>query len=211
MNLSITLSGRRLALIAALVATAIAVPVTVFATVGFNDVPPSNTFYNDINAIAAKGVTTGCGGGNYCPKDYVTREQMAAFMNRLGALSPSKTPVVNADKLDGKDSTQFVQGRVGGIAYVWANLPTTASYTPDTGYSFNSAGGAVSITRTGTGAYTVTFSGLSLVHGNVQVSKYNVGAGECHPYFWNVSSVYVRCYDASGAAVDAQFSLLFID
>jgi S-layer homology domain len=197
-------------LVAAALTFAIPVGATV-ALVGFNDVPTSNPFYNDINAIAAAGVTTGCGGGNYCPKDNVTREQMAAFMNRLGALSPSKTPVVNADKLDGKDSTQFVQGRVGGIAYVWANLPTTASYTPDTGYSFNSAGGAVSITRTGTGAYTVTFSGLSLVHGNVQVSKYNVGAGECHPYFWNVSSVYVRCYDASGAAVDAQFSLLFID
>ena len=41
------------------------------------------------------------GGGNYCPKDYVTREQMAAFMNRLGALQAGKTPVVNADKVDG--------------------------------------------------------------------------------------------------------------
>jgi len=32
---------------------------------------------------------------------------MAAFMNRLGALASGKTPVVNADKLDGLDSTAF--------------------------------------------------------------------------------------------------------
>jgi hypothetical protein len=32
---------------------------------------------------------------------------MAAFMNRLGALGAGKTPVVNADKIDGLNSTAF--------------------------------------------------------------------------------------------------------
>jgi glucose/arabinose dehydrogenase len=36
----------------------------------------------DINRLAAAGVTNGCGGGRYCPSDYVTREQMAAFLER---------------------------------------------------------------------------------------------------------------------------------
>jgi hypothetical protein len=58
------------------------VPVVVLAVDLFNDVPPSNVFYNDINAIALAGITTGCGGGAYCPDAYVTRGQMAAFMHR---------------------------------------------------------------------------------------------------------------------------------
>jgi hypothetical protein len=80
----------------------------VFASHRYTDVPTSSTFHADIDAIAAVGVTTGCAVGKYCPKDFVTREQMAAFLNRLGALGPGKTPVVNATKLDGKDSTEFL-------------------------------------------------------------------------------------------------------
>lgn len=36
----------------------------------------------DINRLAAAGVTTGCGGGRYCPSAAVTREQMATFLHR---------------------------------------------------------------------------------------------------------------------------------
>ena len=36
----------------------------------------------DINRLAAAGVTTGCGNGQYCPGSSVTREQMAAFLHR---------------------------------------------------------------------------------------------------------------------------------
>jgi hypothetical protein len=36
----------------------------------------------DINALAASGITLGCGGGVYCPAAWVTREQMAAFLHR---------------------------------------------------------------------------------------------------------------------------------
>ena len=87
----------------------VAFPIGVLASHQFLDVPDSNDYHADIDAIADAGVTTGCGGGNYCPSAFVTREQMAAFMNRLGALGPGKTPVVNATKLDGLDSTQFVR------------------------------------------------------------------------------------------------------
>jgi len=45
----------------------------------FNDVPSSNVFYSFIDRIAALNITVGCGGGNYCPGDPVTREQMAAL------------------------------------------------------------------------------------------------------------------------------------
>ena len=37
---------------------------------------------NDINALAASGVTGGCATGRYCPDNGVTREQMASFIAR---------------------------------------------------------------------------------------------------------------------------------
>ena len=36
----------------------------------------------NINLVARDGVTTGCAVGRYCPKDDVTRGQMAAFLHR---------------------------------------------------------------------------------------------------------------------------------
>ena len=50
----------------------------------FNDVPPSNPFYNFIDRLAALGITMGCQASPplYCPSDPVARDQMAAFLNR---------------------------------------------------------------------------------------------------------------------------------
>ena len=111
---------RRIAL-ALVLALAVAVPGLALASHQFGDVPNANPFHGDISAIANAGVTSGCGGGNYCPDRNVTRGEMAAFMNRLGALSSNKTPVVNADKVDGLDASDFapviaIQNGVGGIA-----------------------------------------------------------------------------------------------
>ena len=46
----------------------------------FNDVPCSNPFAPWVNELAARGVTGGCGGGNYCPSAAVTREAMSVFL-----------------------------------------------------------------------------------------------------------------------------------
>ncbi len=46
----------------------------------FNDVPASAFAAAWIEALAALGVTGGCGGGNYCPNGSVTRAQMAVFL-----------------------------------------------------------------------------------------------------------------------------------
>ena len=55
----------------------------------FADVPPSNTFYAFIEQMAVLGITQGCGGGNFCPQQPVTRDQMAAFIIRaLGVINP---------------------------------------------------------------------------------------------------------------------------
>ena len=48
----------------------------------FMDVPSSAWSCRYIKRLAELNVTQGCGNGNYCPYDTVTREQMAAFLAR---------------------------------------------------------------------------------------------------------------------------------
>ncbi len=49
-------------------------------TPAFPDVPCSSSFAPWVNELVARGVTAGCGGGNYCPANPTTREQMAVFL-----------------------------------------------------------------------------------------------------------------------------------
>ncbi|HTR04126.1 MAG TPA: S-layer homology domain-containing protein [Thermoanaerobaculia bacterium] len=46
----------------------------------FNDVPANDPGFQFIEALAASGITGGCGGGNFCPDNPVTRRQMAVFL-----------------------------------------------------------------------------------------------------------------------------------
>lgn len=73
----------------------------VLASDSFSDVPSSSPFHDHINALVNAGITAGCGSGKYCPKNAVTREQMAVFMNRLGALSPGTLTTVDALSVNG--------------------------------------------------------------------------------------------------------------
>jgi hypothetical protein len=50
------------------------------ATGVFADVPASDPFAKWIEQLAAEGITSGCGAGNYCPDDPNTRGQMAVFL-----------------------------------------------------------------------------------------------------------------------------------
>ena len=59
------------------------------ASATFDDVPTSDPFFQAIEALAASGITSGCGGGNFCPNEVVTRNQMAKFLaNALGLHFP---------------------------------------------------------------------------------------------------------------------------
>jgi hypothetical protein len=49
-------------------------------------------FENDIDAIAAAGITSGCGTGAFCPTEGLPRSQMAAFMGRALHLTPMVPP-----------------------------------------------------------------------------------------------------------------------
>jgi hypothetical protein len=109
----------------AIVAVGLLVPTAALAAHRFNDVPNDNIFHEDISAIAEAGVTIGCNPPDndlYCPEDYVTRQQMAAFMNRLGALGDGKTPVVNAAELDGRTADEFVRAHHEPVSLVEASM-----------------------------------------------------------------------------------------
>ena len=75
------------------------------AAAGAADLPPGGTFRDDdgnvhegnIEAIAAIGITQGCGTELYCPRVLVTRGQMAAFINRALVLDATGTDYFTDD------------------------------------------------------------------------------------------------------------------
>ncbi len=64
----------------------------------FADVPPTDSGCKHIHYIAAKKVTAGCGGGDFCPGDTVTRWQAAVFL----AKSMAGTYVPTSGTVPGK-------------------------------------------------------------------------------------------------------------
>ena len=93
---------RYLALIEA--TAVVAVPVTVLASNSFTDVSDANIFHDDIDWMAESGVTQGCGNGDFCPGDIVTRQQMSAFMHRFATdLLPRTAHAATNDGPDGAD------------------------------------------------------------------------------------------------------------
>ena len=57
---------------------------------GFSDVAPDAWYYAQVAALAASGITAGCGEGTFCPTQQTTRAQMATFLTR--ALDLVETP-----------------------------------------------------------------------------------------------------------------------
>ena len=139
----------RIALIV-LVTTMIVAPLTAWAADSFTDVPDSNIFHEDIEWAKDSGVTKGCNppaNTEFCPKDDVSRETMAAFMHRLAI-----NQVVDADKVDGLDA---------------ADLTVTAAADIDSG-PFGTT--VTEITTVNTVTIEAPVDGVLLISGNVFVN-----------------------------------------
>jgi hypothetical protein len=67
----------------------------------FTDVPSSHWAWSWIERLFHAGITSGCGGGNYCPNNPVTRAEMAIFLERgirgSGYTPPAATGTVFGD------------------------------------------------------------------------------------------------------------------
>ena len=86
-------------------------PPAVGGSTGFGDVPLDATYAPWVKQLAAEGITTGCGGGNFCPLQIVNRAQMAIFLLRAKHGAAYIPPAVGA-------STGF------------ADVPLDATYAP---------------------------------------------------------------------------------
>jgi hypothetical protein len=194
---------RSAALLLASAAFALAVPFgIVLASHQFTDVPNSNLFHNDIDALVDSHVTTGCATNppRYCPNNFVTRGQMAAFLNRLGALGPGTTPVVNADRLDGLDSSAFGQAL---FAVINANATIARGVGVVSAATVSSAGQYEVIFDRNVRecAYTVTTGGTGSTE--TPAPGYGVATGRMD----NVNGVFIRTFNSAGTVTALAFHL----
>lgn len=99
-----------LLLLAGVVALLAAGAAGAIAADRFGDVSASGTHTPGIIFVADAGVTGGCGGGDYCPSDNVTRGQMATFLHRLSGNAPGVAPSVNAATVGGLSAEALMSG-----------------------------------------------------------------------------------------------------
>ena len=77
----------------------------------FVDVPTSYLFHNAVVKIFKDGITTGCGGNNYCPGVAVNRDQMSVFVLRGMHGSAYTPPAATGTVFDGRAARHDVRRR----------------------------------------------------------------------------------------------------
>jgi uncharacterized protein YjdB len=101
------------------------------------------------------------------------------------------------------------------IAYAVADQPASASYTADLTAQFNGQGGAITVTRSGTGQYTVTIPGFGGAGGASRIPFVNAVSTTgvvCLAVSWSMigvtdATVRVDCSTAAGALTDSKFTI----
>jgi hypothetical protein len=96
--------------------------------------------------------------------------------------------------------------------WAWAHSPT-GTYNPFPGHSWNSSGGAITITHLGPGSYSVFFAGIGTeIGGHVQISAHN-GKGYCNSNGWSSGAsgvtAMVKCFSASGVPENNMFTIAY--
>ena len=79
----------------------------------FGDVPPSHWAWGFVEALAAAGITSGCGNGDFCPGAPITRAQMAVFLalavHGPGFVPPPATGTLFSDVPAGAFAAAFIE------------------------------------------------------------------------------------------------------
>ena len=99
---------------------------------GFSDVPDGAWYYDEAAALAASGITVGCGDGTmFCPHQATSRAQMATFLSRARQLTQaaadatSPTPENSATSVGGSSSSSGGGGAGGGGGQGTTTTPVT--------------------------------------------------------------------------------------
>lgn len=121
--------------------------------------------------------------------------------------------VTNSAGTDTETKTEHITVTSAAVmrGFAWCGSATTASYTPNLSYSYNSEGGAISVTRSTTGSYAVRFGGMSMTKANVQASLYGPSEGAVRVLSWSNSGndfiVNIRTFDRDANLVDRGFNI----
>jgi hypothetical protein len=123
---------------------------------------------------------------------------------------------VSGSPVDARFTLSYANPRTpdGPMAFLWADQPLAASYTPNTTWQFNSSGATNTVKRSGIGSYSASLPNLGVSAGHVQVTAYGSGSERCKVENWGpiatTQNVRVRCFDSSGSAVDTRFTLTYV-
>lgn len=147
---------------------------------------------------------------------WTSRAPATVAVSASGGLTAGATgsTYVVAESETIKDSTlvTVVDGR---IAYAWnSNASTAGASTPSPEYSYNPTAAANTMNRTGTGLYTVEWTGLTVPAGAINaqfVTAYSPSAGGfCMDDNWGSSQLIFRCYDKAGVLTDQSSTTVVI-
>ena len=151
-------------------------------------------------------------GGNHQCKVVNWRSSGTTEQVYVRCFNASSTPT------DGRFTMLFYKENRGSItawtdAYLWADQPTAASYTPSTAYQWNAKGGTNTIHRISLGQYQARLPGLNLLGGTVLVTAYGSGPEHCKVGSWgrsgNDTLVNIYCFNGTLAA-DTYYTLAYM-
>lgn len=144
---------------------------------------------------------------------------LTTHMKKITTLSLSKNFFASFMLFFMTSQVASAQTLTRGLAWLWSDQASpTTTITPHTGYSYNSAGGAVTLKKLQTGIYEANFAGLNLPSNEslgLHISAYggnhhcvNFGAGPgTNTYRWQI-----RCFALDGTVKDGLFTaVLFKD
>ena len=158
---------RRRGIVTVLLAGALLLPGIVLAADSFADVPSTNPFHADIERDYAARITAGCGDGNYCPTANVTRQQMAAFLNRVGSragYAVTGWQTVPDAEADLAVLTIKAGNVTGGTAFAVVNAAITTYATTATGCPCQAL---FIVTRDGGGTSNYAYTQVNEVTGSL--------------------------------------------
>lgn len=88
-----------------------------------------STFEDDINAIAADGITAGCGGGRYCGSNPMRRSEMAAML--ANALQLPQSTIDHFTDDNGNSLEEAINSIADAGVTLGCNPPTNDQFCPD--------------------------------------------------------------------------------
>jgi hypothetical protein len=123
--------------------------------------------------------------------------------------SPGPGTDAGSDAAVPPDAGPSAVGKV--VAYAFSGDAQAAESVPPSEFSYSASGGDITVARTGTGQYSVTFAGLALDSSVALVSAFATPGGLCYWMSTTGDTVRVRCTRPDGVGADGRFVITVFD